>query len=1383
MVERARRCQVRGAFLVALPSDDEGVVMARKKKAERATSAVEKQAVPQPPPTRKEPADADLSSLKGGVERWPRLPVIGIGASAGGLEALSELLPAIPADSGLALVIVSHLDPEHKSSLGEILARLTAMAVCEVEDGMTVEPNHFYVMPPNRDMVIAQGRLRLAPRTETRGPHLPVDAFLRSLAEDRGSRAIGVVLSGTGSDGTQGLKAIKEGGGITFAQDQTARYGGMPQSAIAASCVDYVLPPAQIAAELFRIARHPAQAQFEAAPPPAAPEKEDPFLQILRLLSDTTGVDFAHYKHSTLRRRLERRMVLRRLQSLTEYLQCLRDDPAERQKLFEEVLIPVTSFFRDPEVFEALKNLVFPRMLQDRAPGSLRVWVPGCASGEEAYSLAIGLLEYLGTTADDVPIKIFGTDISDRALAVARAGVYGEGIAAEVSAQRLQRFFVKTDRGYEIRKEVRDRCVFARQDVTRDPPFSQLDLISCRNVLIYLGPVLQSRVLPIFHYALRPGGFLVLGSSETVGGFTDLFEVADKKHKFFVRTATPSRVTFDYTPGASPRTRIIFPKAEEESGRGFRDVYREADRLVLAHFVPPGVIVDENLHVVQFRGETGHYLKPAQGPPTADLLLMAREGLLGDLRITLDRARRDNAPARQDRVQVKANDHFREINLHVMPIPDSTSGPRHFAVLFEEARPVVGGEAAVRVGMPLTSGEESAKDQEISRLKHELEATRAYLQSLIHQKEAANEELQAANEEIISTNEELQSTNEELETAKEELQATNEELLTVNDELQNRIRTANQLGDDLVNLIETTNIPLVVLGADFGIRRFTPSAQRTLNLRPGDVGRPIRELKLRIDLPNLESLAQEVVDTLEIKQQEIKDVEGNWHKLYVRPYKTLEQKIGGVILMLIDIDALKRRERQIQESRDYAVSIVETVREPLLVLDGQLRVRTANRAFYQMFQAVPAETEGRLVYELGNRQWDIPRLRTLLEEVLPQNHHFENFEVEHDFPGIGRRSMLLNAHRVVQLEGEPSHLILLAIEDVTAHRQAERLRQESEDRLQIIVNTAVDAIITTDEHGTIISVNPAAERMFGYPAAEMDGQNVKLLMPPPYREEHDGYLARYLRTGEKRIIGIGREVRGRRKDGSTFPVDLSVSEFHDQSQRLFSGVLRDLSARKALEREVLEIATMEQWRIGQELHDSTGQELTALGLLAEGLDQLLKKRSSAEAVLATKIAEGLNRVLGQVRALSRGLIPVEVDAAGLMAALAELASRTGELQGVTCTFDCHEPVLVEDNQTATHLYRIAKEAVTNALKHSQAKRITISLESKGKSVTLRIRDDGVGLPPEPVETKGMGLKIMRYRAGLIAARLAVGPAESGGTLVSCTLNKGVDDGQEQAQDP
>lgn len=596
--------------------------MARKKSTKHAEAPATEHAASRTDPSRKtaEPP-AEQPATSGGVsgQRPQELSVVGIGSSAGGLEALTALLERIPADSGLAFVVISHLDPEHKSALGEILSRTCKMQVVDVKEGMRVEPDRVYVMPENRELVVLQSKLHLAPRPESRAPHMPVDTFFRSLAAEFDGRAIGVILSGTGSDGTYGLKAIKEAGGITIAQDQTARFGSMPQSAVATGCVDYVLPPPQIAAELLRIAHHPLQTRrLEPSPPSAAAVEESEFHKILRMMSEFAGVDFLSYKHTTLRRRIERRMVLLGQQTLGGYLKLLHEDPSERKKLFDEVLIQVTSFFREPESFEALKKNVFPRLMHGRRHGMpLRVWVPGCASGEEAYSLAIALLEYLGSSDQAAAVKIFATDISERAIETARSGAYAEGISAEVSAQRLQRYFMKTDRGYEINKSVRDLCVFARQDVTKDPPFSQLDLISCRNVLIYLGPVLQSRVLPMFHYALKPGGYLVLGNSESVGSFTDLFEAADKRHKFYVRTPTPSRLTFGYAPGALMHTPLVV----QESGaapapRGFPDIYREADRVVLGRFAPPGVVVDEKLHVVQFRGDTGKFLKPAPGPPS-----------------------------------------------------------------------------------------------------------------------------------------------------------------------------------------------------------------------------------------------------------------------------------------------------------------------------------------------------------------------------------------------------------------------------------------------------------------------------------------------------------------------------------------------------------------------------------------------------------------------------------------------------------------------------------------------------------------------------------------------------------------------------------------------
>jgi two-component system CheB/CheR fusion protein len=1277
-------------------------------------------------------------------------------------------------------VVVSHLDRGHKSALTEILSRVSSMPVQEAAEGTPVGPEHVYVIPPNRDLTIREGALHLTPRAESRVPPTPVDTFLRSLAGDCGNRAVGVILSGTGTDGTVGMKQIREAGGLTFAQDDTARFTGMPHCAIAAGVVDTILPPAKIAAELLRIAsQSPAALVHEAALSDEVADQDD-FLDILRLLSVSSGVDFLNYKHSTLRRRIARRMVLRRVQALHDYLQSLRDDETERRSLFEEVLIPVTNFFREPGSFDALKSTVLPRLIAHRSPKTpFRVWVPGCTSGEEAYSIAICLLEYLSGT-EAIPIKVFGTDVSERAIETARAGAYGEGIATEVSSERLARFFLKTDRGYEISKAIRDVCIFARHDLTRDPPFSRLDLLSCRNVLIYFGPALQDRVLPVLHYALNPGGILTLGSSETVGQHTDIFDLVDKKHRFYVRTSTPSRLSLGFKPPAAVTSQLAFEELKEPGG-GFADLYREVDRLVLGRYGPSGVLVDEKYSVVQFRGDAASYLRAPPGPPTTDLLLLAREGLLGELQETLDQARRDKAPARQEGVRVKTDDHFVKVDLEVLPIRDSSTGLFYFVVLFNHPDHKRDEGMAGQAPHRHPTGQESEKDREISRLNRDLSATRAFLQSVVEEKESANEELRAANEEVLSANEELQSTNEELMAAKEELQATNEELTTVNDELDNRIQAVNLLAGDMVNLIESTQIPIVVLGSDLCILRFTPAAETVMKLRSSDVGRPFLDLKTRVNLPGLEPLVRDVFETLEIKQREVTDETGAWHKLYIRPYKTLDQKIGGVVLTLIDIDALKRREQEIKESRDYAVSIVETVREPLLVLDDGLRVRTANRSFYESFRVSPSETEGRLIYDLGDGQWNIPRLRTLLEELLPQNRHLENFEVEHVFPLIGERTMLLNAHRVIQGEDSGEQLILLAIEDVTVRKHAERLRQETEDRLSTIVDTAVDAIITIDDQGRVSSVNAATERMFGYASAELIGQNVRMLMPPPYRNEHDGYLARYRQTSLKHIIGIGREVLGRRKDGSIFPVDLAVSEFSDRGQRRFTGVLRDLSARKALEREVLEVATMEEQRIGQELHDTSAQELTALGLLAERLISASKGQPPTVSRLATKIASGLDRVLGQVRAFSRGLIRVEVDAEGLMAALGELAAQTTELHGVTCLFECEKPVPIDDNQVATQLYSIAREAVTNALRHARARNITIRLAADDRTIKLSVLDDGSGIQEPALDTRGMGLKIMRYRAGLINAHLSVRRAQPVGTCAFCSCNKGARDGQGQAR--
>ncbi|HEU4370669.1 MAG TPA: chemotaxis protein CheB [Methylomirabilota bacterium] len=964
------------------------------------------------------------------------VPIVGIGASAGGIEAFSQFLRELPADTGMAFVLVQHLDPKHESRLPEILSKTTAMPVVTVSDRLRVEPEHVYVIPSNADMTIGGGVFGLTPRAPV-DRHRPIDHFFHSLAREQGSRAIGVVLSGTGSDGTLGLRAIKAEGGITLVQDETsAKHPGMPQSARATA--DFVLPPAGIARELTRIASHPYV--NHAVPSPAGPDQREDEADVgavLRVLRIATGVDFSQYKPATVRRRITRRMLLQKIDDIPTYVRHLRQTPHEAQVLHDDILIQVTRFFRDPEGFQALKRSAFPSLVKERADDEpIRIWVPGCATGEEAYSLVICLLEFLAATDSTLPLQMFATDLSASAIARARAGTFPASIENEVSADRLRRFFVKTDGRYQISKAIRDICVFAPQDVTKDPPFSKLDLISCCNLLIYLSGVLQERVIPILHYALKPTGFLKLGPSESVGRFTDLFSVIDKKHKIYARKQGPSaHLGFGLTAGA----RIVGPR-EKPVGGSAATIEKEADRLILGRYTPAGVVVNADMEIVQFRGKTGPYLEATPGAASLGLFKMAREGLASALRQAVQQAARSGGPVKAGGLRVKANGGTQQVSLEVIPIgpAEGVKGRHHLILFFEERRP-----SAEPLPLNPARGREprqkTAGERRVAQLAQELAAARQHLQVISEEHETAMEELRAATEEAQSSNEELQSTNEELETAKEELQATNEELTTLNDELNSRNLELGQLSNDLGNLLTSAHVPIIMVGADLRVRRMTAVTERALNMASGDIGRLIGDLRLSVEVPDLEALLREVIETLTVQEREVQARDGGWYSVRVRPYRTTDNKIDGAVISFVDIDALKRGFEQAKEARDQAQAIIATVRTPLVILDADLRVVTANRVFYETFRVAREETERQFLFDLGNRQWNIPQLRTLLEEVLPRDSVVEQFEVEQDFETIGRRTMLLNARRVPSATGQPA-LILLAIGDITEVQSLERER-------------------------------------------------------------------------------------------------------------------------------------------------------------------------------------------------------------------------------------------------------------------------------------------------------------------------------------------------------
>jgi two-component system CheB/CheR fusion protein len=834
----------------------------------------------------------------------PLFPVVGVGASAGGLEAFTQLLKALPANPGMAFVLVPHLDPTHQSAMTELLGRATRMPVVEVKDRIRLKPSQVFVIPPGQDMTLFDGQLLLSKREPT-GIHMPIDTFFSSLASEVGSNAIGVILSGTASDGTLGAGAIKSEGGITFAQDsRSAKYDGMPNSAVAAGCVDFVLPPQRIAEELMRIRDHPYVRNLPLENVDrSTPDRQVLMARIFRLMKQVCKVDFSDYKPATVGRRVLRRMALNHLDDLGEYTKFLQDHRDEVGALYNDILINVTRFFRDPGAFEALQEKVYPDVVKNHSPAeTLRIWVPGCSTGEEAYSHAISLLEYVTATRADASIQIFGTDLSAPAIQKARAGVYRDGIRADVSADRIKRYFIKVDGGYQISKFIRDMCVFANQNVFSDPPFSHIDIVSCRNVLIYLSQSLQRRVVPIFHYALRPRGYLMVGNTEgLVGSGAELFDLAHKKWKIYRKKDVPTPAVFGIQPehfdGRAGSPELETPAAQPESHLTPADMQREADRVLLSRYVPAAVLVGSDLDVLQTRGQASRYLELPSGKVSLSLLKLIKPGLMFDVQNAVAEARASRTPVRRDHLQLELNGQFTVISLEVIPFHGPRQPAQCFLLVFEE-------EPADRQppeAAPGTlSADSDAKDRLNAQLKRELSATKEYQQSIIEALEASNEELQSANEEIQSGNEELQSTNEELQTSKEELESANEELNTVNEEMQNRNFQLAQTNNDLLNLLVSVNLPIIMVNVDLSVRRFTPQAAEMMGLTADDVGRQFVRLNLRVKPPHFEAMMLEVLRDGEVRQREFKH-DKILYRLRATPYKTSDGLVEGVVAAFFDI--------------------------------------------------------------------------------------------------------------------------------------------------------------------------------------------------------------------------------------------------------------------------------------------------------------------------------------------------------------------------------------------------------------------------------------------------------------------------------------------------
>jgi len=852
-------------------------------------------------------------------------PIVAVGASAGGLEAITQLLEAVSADIGMAFVIIQHLSPNHDSALPELLAQATNMPVVEVVDGTAVEANHVYVMPPDMEMAILDAHLQLMPHREKAGRHLPIDYFLCSLARDQGTRAIGVILSGAASDGATGLKTIKGEGGITFAQDEeSARFDSMPHAAMITGCVDFVLPPVEIALELSRLSRHPYVSAKAAEVLPGSPDTLD---KIFILLRDHAGVDFTCYKQSTIKRRIKRRMLLHNLDRMEDYFTYLQSSTAELGILYHEMLIHVTEFFRESDGFEALKQKVMAGLVAKRTPDHpIRVWVPGCSTGEEAYSVAICLLECMGDSQNNIPVQIFATDVDDSIIKKARTGIYPESISQNVSADRLLRFFNKVRDGYQISKTIRDMCVYARQDVTRDPPFSKLDLISCHNLLIYLQPVLQKKVLQVFHYALDPGGCLILGSSESIGGHADLFTLLDKKNRIYRNKFTGNRPSLALKSIFNPDIGTGLKQEAVQAQAGI-DIQQQIDSFIASKYGPAGVVINEAMDVLRFFGDTSAYLIHAPGKASLNLLKLVCEDLIIDVHKTVTSAVKLDCQQLKPGIRMKRDGDIRFVDIEVLPVKSRTVQEPCYLVLFRERAGAPGpGQRLEKTPERVPTGAaESGLAWRIQELEQELAASREYMRSVIEEQENIVQELQIANEEAQSSNEELRSTNEELETATEEVQVTNEELVTVNDELTERSQQLKKLNSDYENLLHSVAMPIIMLDQDLHIRSLTPVAEQKLALSGLDIGRHVRHLESIFNISGLTRLARETMAAGSVRMIDIQHSNGHWYALQLSPYVTEEKEISGAVLVLTDISERKAAELQlarlaaIVESSDDAI--------------------------------------------------------------------------------------------------------------------------------------------------------------------------------------------------------------------------------------------------------------------------------------------------------------------------------------------------------------------------------------------------------------------------------------------------------------------------------
>jgi PAS domain S-box-containing protein len=1254
--------------------------------------------------------------------------IAAIGASAGGIQALKEFFENVPSDSGVAYVVILHLSPDHESRLAEVLQTTALIPVTQIKERVKVEPNHVYVVPPNQHLGMLDGHITVEQNISVEERRAPVDIFFRTLAETKRAGAIAVVLSGTGADGSMGIKRVKERGGVVFVQNpREAEFSEMPRNSIATDLVDAVLNVREIPAKIIAYQANLKEVEIHDTPEFRLDDEQAALREIFAILHVRTGHDFTNYKHPTVLRRIERRINVHELQTLPEYAAHLRENPEETVALLKDLLISVTNFFRDKDAFDFLETEIVPRILQNKSSkDEVRVWVAGCATGEEAYSLAMLLAEHFEENPNAPAIQIFATDIDEAAIAHSREGFYTLVDVADVSPERLRRFFTRDGAGFRVRRELREMILFAKHNLLNDAPFSRIDLVTCRNLLIYFNDTAQGRAMETFHFALNPGAYLFLGSSESVDGAGDLYASINKEHRVYQSRHATSRISYPVPDAPQPmrhvETRAAGTIKQEQENRlleriSFNDLHQQ----LLEQYAPPSIVVNENYDIIHLSDHAGRFLKIAGGEPSKNLLQLVRPELRLELRTILFQAVQNRTNVVATNVKIQTEGRTETVNIQVRPVLRDGDTARGFLlVLFEPAQTNDEDEAKDKI---------LAYDEQVTRqLEEELERTKAELRFSIEQYETQTEELRASNEELQAINEELRSTAEELETSREELQSVNEELLTVNDELKFKIEELSISNNDFQNLLNSTDIGTIFLDRRLRVKLFTPSIREVFNLIDMDLNPPLADIATKINFADLQNDVETVFDTLQTVERGFENDNGKWLMMRVYPYHTSEDRINGVVVTFIDIIERKRTEVKLRDSEEQLRQLIKNMPGgAAFIINRDLRYLLAEGEALAGAGFTTEDFVGKNIFDALP-----PDMAETYAAMYRQALTGESFMHEHSAHG---GTFLTRGAPLHSANGEV-YAVLAISYDISDRKKAEEKLRESEERTRLLIESANDyAIFTVTKDNLIDSWNSGAENIFGWKENEIIGKSNSILFTPEDRAR-DVPLMEIQCAAE---TGKAQDERWHiRKDGSRFYASGVMQPIRNGEIHAFVKICRDqtekLEAEKALQdKEILKKLIVaqedERKRIARDLHDQLGQQLTALRLKLEAT-----RKTCEEDEICGRIDEMqliAKHIDADVDFLAWELRPAALDDLGLIVSLENYVREWSRHAGVTAEF--HAPKsrkLRLTPEIETNLYRITQEALNNTHKHAKAGQVTVLLEKREDLIVLIIEDDGVGFNPK-----------------------------------------------------